>query len=179
MKQKKQLKKSPRPKSPNLLLLTELQQHYKLRHMKVVIQKSGPASVEIEGKEKRQINKGLVILLGITNGDTEKDIEYLVEKICNLRIFPNGEKHFDLSILDTKEEILLISQFTLYASCKKGRRPDFNDAAKPEIAKPLYEKFIEKLKAQEITVKTGEFGAMMQVNLTNQGPTTIIIDSKL
>lgn len=147
--------------------------------MKVIIQKSGPASVEINGKEKRSIEKGLVILLGIAQDDSESDIDYLVEKISNLRIFPNEEKHFDSSILDSKESILLISQFTLYSSCKKGRRPDFGQAAKPEIAEPLYNKFTDKLKAQGIPVETGEFGAMMQVNLTNQGPITIIIDSKL
>ena len=146
--------------------------------MKVVIQKSGPASVIIEGKTKKEINGGLVILLGITNGDTEKDIDYLVEKISNLRLFDDNEKSFNKSVLETKKEILLISQFTLYASCKKGRRPDFSLAARGDIAKPLYEKFIKKLKEKELKVETGEFAAMMEVNISNQGPITIIIDTK-
>ena len=146
--------------------------------MKVVIQKSGPANVIIEGKTKREINEGLVILLGITNGDTEKEIDYLVEKISNLRLFADEDNHFNKSILETSKEILLISQFTLYASCKKGRRPDFAAAAKGEVAKPLYEKFVEKLRAKELKVETGEFAAMMEVNISNQGPITIIIDTK-
>ncbi len=146
--------------------------------MKVVIQKSGPANVIIEGKTKREISKGLVILLGITDGDTEKDIDYLVEKIANLRLFPEEDKYFNKSILETSKEILLISQFTLYASCKKGRRPDFASAAKAEVAKPLYEKFVEKLREKELKVETGEFAAMMEVNISNQGPVTIIIDTK-
>jgi len=146
--------------------------------MKVVIQKSGPASVIIEGKPKKEISGGLVILLGITNGDTEKDIDYLVEKISNLRLFDDNEKSFNKSVLETKKEILIISQFTLYASCKKGRRPDFSTAAKGDIAKPLYEKFIKKLKEKELKVETGEFAAMMEVNISNQGPITIIIDTK-
>ena len=146
--------------------------------MKVVIQKSGPANVIIEGKTKRAISEGLVILLGITDGDTEKDIDYLVEKIANLRLFADKDNHFNKSILETSKEILLISQFTLYASCKKGRRPDFAAAAKGEVAKPLYEKFVEKLRAKELKVETGEFAAMMEVNISNQGPITIIIDTK-
>ena len=146
--------------------------------MKVVIQKSGPANVVIEKTTKREIREGLVILLGITDGDTEKDIDYLVEKISNLRLFADEDNHFNKSILETSKEVLLISQFTLYASCKKGRRPDFAAAAKGEVAKPLYEKFVEKLRAKELKVETGEFAAMMEVNISNQGPITIIIDTK-
>lgn len=146
--------------------------------MKVVIQKSGPAKVEVSGEAVGEISDGLVVLLGITHDDNDADIDYLVEKIVNLRLFEDGEKHFDKSVLDCKKEILLISQFTLYASCKKGRRPDFNDAAKPELAKPMYEKFIEKLKSAGLKVATGEFGAMMHLSLINEGPITIVIDSK-
>jgi len=146
--------------------------------MKVVIQKSGPANVVIEKTTKREIREGLVILLGITDGDTEKDIDYLVEKISNLRLFADEDNHFNKSILETSKEVLLISQFTLYASCKKGRRPDFAAAAKGEVAKPLYEKFVEKLRAKALKVETGEFAAMMEVNISNQGPITIIIDTK-
>lgn len=147
--------------------------------MKVVLQKSGPARVEIENKIHGEIKSGIVILIGITHNDNEKDIEYLVEKITNLRIFESEGKYFEKSILEVGEEILAISQFTLYASCRKGRRPDFIEAAKPEIAKPLYDKFIEKLKEKGINVQTGVFGADMQVHLVNQGPITLIIDSKL
>lgn len=147
--------------------------------MKVVLQKSGPARVEIENKVHGEIKSGIVLLIGITHDDTEKDIEYLVEKITNLRIFESEGKYFEKSILEVGEEILAISQFTLYASCRKGRRPDFIEAAKPEIAKPLYDKFIEKLKEKGLTVQTGVFGADMQVHLVNQGPITLIIDSKL
>lgn len=145
--------------------------------MKVIIQKSGPAKVEIDQEIHNQIESGLVILLGITHDDTEKDIDYLVEKIANLRLFPEAEKFFEKSILEIQQEILLISQFTLYASCKKGRRPDFIEAAKPDIAKPLYEKFAEKLAEKGLKVKTGVFGAEMNISLINQGPITIILDS--
>ena len=145
--------------------------------MKAVIQKSGKALVEIDGKINGQITEGLVILLGITNGDTSEDIDYLIEKITNLRLFEQDEKHFEKSLLEKIKQALVISQFTLYANCKKGRRPDFKDAAKPDIAKPLYKEFIEKLKEKGIDVQTGEFGAMMNVTLTNQGPITIILES--
>lgn len=145
--------------------------------MKVVLQKSGPARVEINNKIHGEIKSGIVILIGITHDDTEKDIEYLVEKILNLRVFESEGKYFEKSILEVGEEILAISQFTLYASCRKGRRPDFIEAAKPDIAKPLYDKFIEALKAKGAKVQTGVFGADMQVHLVNQGPITLIIDS--
>ena len=154
-------------------------QHNNSRKLKIVLQKSGPARVEIENKIHGEIKSGIVLLIGITHDDTEKDIEYLVEKIINLRIFESEGKYFEKSILEVGEEILAISQFTLYASCRKGRRPDFIEASKPEIAKPLYDKFIEKLKEKGINVQTGVFGADMQVHLVNQGPITLIIDSKL
>ncbi len=146
--------------------------------MKVVIQKSGPASVTVDGKVHAEIKRGLVILLGITNDDKKDDIEYLVEKISNLRLFEEAEKHFEKSIIDAKEEALVISQFTLYAGVKNGRRPDFTQAAKPEIAKPIYNEFVARLRAKGLEVQTGEFGAMMEVKLINEGPVTIIIDSK-
>ncbi len=145
--------------------------------MKVIIQKSGYAKVEVDERIIGEINSGYVILLGITNGDTEKEIDYLIEKIANLRLFENEEKYFDKSIIDVNKEILLISQFTLYADCDKGRRPDFGNSAKSEYAKPLYENFIERLKAKNIKVSKGEFGAMMKVSLTNEGPITIILES--
>ena len=145
--------------------------------MKVVIQKSGQAKVKINGKTHSEIEEGLVILLGIKTGDTEKDIDYLVEKIINLRLFEEGEKHFEKSLLEKNKQALVISQFTLYGDCKKGRRPDFALSAKSEEAKPLYEKFIEKLSEKGIEVKSGIFGAMMDVHLINKGPITIILES--
>ena len=145
--------------------------------MKVVIQKSGQAKVKINGKTHSEIEEGLVILLGIKTGDTEKDIDYLVEKIINLRLFEEGEKHFEKSLLEKNKQALVISQFTLYGDCKKGRRPDFALSAKSEEAKPLYEKFLEKLSGKGIEVKSGIFGAMMDVHLINKGPITIILES--
>lgn len=145
--------------------------------MKTVIQKSGPAKVEVSGEVIGQINNGLVILLGVKPGDDSKDIDYLVEKIANLRLFQKGEKYFEESLQENGKEALVISQFTLYASCKKGRRPDFGNAAKGDIAEPLYEEFITKLRKKGIKVETGVFGAEMQVSLTNEGPITIILES--
>ncbi len=146
--------------------------------MRAIIQKSGPAKVEVDGQIKGEIFSGLVILLGIKPGDTVKDIEYLAEKITNLRLFEAGEKPFNKSIEETTKEVLVISQFTLYANCKKGRRPDFNDAARAEVAEPLYNQFIDQLKLKGLKVQTGQFGAMMNVTLTNEGPITIILDSQ-
>ena len=145
--------------------------------MKLVIQRSGPANVEINGETFSEIKKGLVVLLGITHEDSEKDIEYLVEKLINMRLFDSGEKFFEKSVLEENLEVLVVSQFTLYASAKKGRRPDFALARKSAEAEPLYEKFVEKLKEKGIAVRTGVFGAMMKISLTNDGPVTIILDS--
>ena len=150
--------------------------------MRAVIQKSGNANVEVKGKINGVIKGGYVILLGITHDDNEKDIDYLVEKICNIRLFEDGNlenhKYFEKSILETSKEVLVISQFTLYARTKNGRRPDFIDAAKGEIAEPLYKLFMKKLEDKGLKVEHGEFGAMMKVSLENIGPVTIILDSK-
>ncbi len=146
--------------------------------MRAVIQRSKEASVEVENNVVGKINSGLVILLGITEGDTEEDIKYLIEKIVNMRLFGTEEKSFQTSLIETNQEILLISQFTLYASCKKGRRPDFAASAKSDVAKPIYEKFKNGLIEKGIKVETGVFGAYMKVALTNDGPITIILDSK-
>lgn len=146
--------------------------------MKVVIQKVAEASVEIAGKIHNQIGPGLVILLGISTEDGEREVSQMVEKISNLRLFESEGKHFDKSITEEQDlEILLVSQFTLYASTQKGRRPDFGQAAKSDTAKPLYEKFIQKLESRNIKTKTGIFGADMLVKISNDGPITIIIDS--
>ena len=146
--------------------------------MRVVIQRVSEASVTINDAIKGKINTGFLILLGIGHEDTNEDIEWLTQKITNLRVFSDEEGKMNLSILDIKGEILLISQFTLFASTKKGNRPSFIQSAKPEIAIPLYEKFIESIKDFGIKVSTGIFGADMKVSLTNDGPVTIIIDSK-
>ena len=146
--------------------------------MRVVIQRVSEASVTINDAIEGKINTGFMILLGIGHEDSNEDIEWLTQKITNLRVFSDEEGKMNLSILDIKGEILLISQFTLFASIKKGNRPSFIQSAKPEIAIPLYEKFIESLKDFGISVSTGIFSADMKVSLTNDGPVTIIIDSK-
>lgn len=124
-----------------------------------------------------QIGSGLVVLLGITHEDSEKDVDFLVQKIVNLRIFPGDGGEFDTSALDSKKEILVVSQFTLYGSCKKGRRPDFNDAAKPDKAELLYKLFVQQLSETGLKVATGKFQAYMQVDLNNDGPVTLMIES--
>lgn len=147
--------------------------------MRVVIQRTTRASVTINGVCKSAIGKGLMILLGIEETDGEEDMEWLCKKITNLRIFDDEQGVMNKSILDIDGEILLISQFTLYASTKKGNRPSYIRAAKPEIAIPLYEKFCRKLSAESgKEIDTGEFGADMKVELVNDGPVTICIDSK-
>jgi D-tyrosyl-tRNA(Tyr) deacylase len=146
--------------------------------MKVVIQRVTNASVLIDFEETRSINKGLVILLGIGNDDNEDDINWLCQKICNLRIFDDQEGVMNLSVKDILGDVLLISQFTLLASTKKGNRPSYINAARLEVAIPLYEKFIVELSnTLEKTIVTGKFGSNMQVSLTNDGPVTIIIDT--
>ncbi|UKN00923.1 D-aminoacyl-tRNA deacylase [Paracrocinitomix mangrovi] len=147
--------------------------------MKAVIQRASSASVSINSKVMGKIDVGYVILLGIAEDDTQEDIDWLANKIYNLRIFSDHDGLMNLSISDVDGGILLISQFTLYAKTKKGNRPSYIKAAKPEVAIPLYEKFISKM--SEILgkeVQTGEFGANMQVSLVNDGPVTIIIDTK-
>ncbi|TFV94202.1 D-tyrosyl-tRNA(Tyr) deacylase [Algoriphagus kandeliae] len=147
--------------------------------MIAVIQRVSEASVKIEGKIKSSIGTGLMILLGIEDADNQEDIEWLSKKIVNLRIFPDVNEVMNRSLLDVKGEILLISQFTLHASTKKGNRPSYIKAAKPPVAIPLYEKMIQALE-QELgkSIGTGEFGADMKVSLINDGPVTIVIDSK-
>lgn len=146
--------------------------------MRACIQRVKEASVSIENKLIGKIDKGLVILLGITHQDTEKDAQYLANKIVNLRIFEDKSNKFNLSMLDVNGQALIISQFTLYGDCRKGRRPDFTQAASPELAKGLYLKFIEIMKKTGITVAEGEFGAMMLVDIHNDGPVTLIVDSR-
>jgi len=145
--------------------------------MRLVIQRAKNAKVEVEGKITGQIESGLMILVGVTHEDTEKEAFKLADKLVNLRIFEDENNKMNLSLLDVKGAILSVSQFTLYADCKKGNRPSFTKAGKPDMANELYEKFNEYLRQKGIQVETGIFGAMMDVSFTNDGPVTIILDS--
>ncbi|MBE9511042.1 MAG: D-tyrosyl-tRNA(Tyr) deacylase [Bacteroidetes bacterium] len=147
--------------------------------MRVVIQRVKCATVEIRNKIHSSVGQGLLVFLGIENDDGEEDINWLCKKIIQLRIFDDKDGVMNLSVADVNDEILVISQFTLHAKTKKGNRPSYIKAARPDVAIPLYEKFVEKLGFYlEKKIKTGEFGALMQVSLVNNGPVTIIIDSK-
>ncbi|MBT2694166.1 D-aminoacyl-tRNA deacylase [Bacillus sp. ISL-55] len=146
--------------------------------MRLVIQRSKEAKVTVDGEITGSINKGFVILVGVTHEDTEKDAAFLAEKAANLRVFEDEAGKMNLSLLDVEGEILSVSQFTLYGDCRKGRRPNFMDAARPDHAETVYEAFNTFLAEKGIQVETGVFGAMMDVQLTNDGPVTLIIDSK-
>jgi len=147
--------------------------------MLAVIQRATHASVEINQKIKAQINRGLVVLVGIEDADNDEDITWLAGKIVNLRIFNDDDGVMNVSVKDSGGEIIVVSQFTLHASTKKGNRPSYLKASKPDIAIPLYERFVAEVSLQlEKPVQTGEFGADMKVRLVNDGPVTIIIDTK-
>lgn len=146
--------------------------------MRVVIQRVSEASVEVNNSYTNSINKGFMILLGICEGDTNDDLEYIIGKIEKLRIFEDENEKMNLSIKDINGEILLVSQFTLYASTKDGNRPSFTKSMKFDEANKMYEIFKSRLSETSIPFKTGEFGANMKVSLINDGPVTIIIDSK-
>ena len=146
--------------------------------MRAVIQRVREGSVEIEGNQIGKIGQGLVILLGVGQVDTEKDAKYLSEKIINLRIFEDKQGKMNLSVKDINGQILVISQFTLYGNCKKGRRPSFVSAALPDKAIKLYEYFIKRIKGYNLKVETGQFQAMMLVKIFNDGPVTILLDSE-
>lgn len=135
------------------------------------------AKVDVEGVTVGKIGRGYLVLLGIGKEDDEKDVKYIANKIVNLRLFPDENGKFNLSLLDINGELLIVSQFTLYADCRKGRRPSFELAARPEIAQKLYEEFIAECKKYNIRVATGQFQAMMNVELCNEGPVTVILDS--
>lgn len=148
--------------------------------MRAVIQRVGKASVVIDDKLFSKIEKGLLIFLAIEDNDTDEDITWLAGKISNLRIFNDSEGIMNLSVMNVNGEVMVISQFTLYAATRKGNRPSYSRSSKPETALPLYEKFIETFeKISDIPVKQGKFGAMMKIELLNDGPVTIIIDTKL
>lgn len=146
--------------------------------MRVVVQRSKKASVTVDGEIVGSIVKGFVLLVGVTHEDTVEDAHYLAEKIANLRVFEDEEGKMNLSILDYGGEILSISQFTLYGDCRKGRRPNFMDAARPEHAVTIYEALNASLQEKGFKVETGKFGAMMDVQLINDGPVTLILESK-
>ncbi|MFH1620403.1 MAG: D-aminoacyl-tRNA deacylase [bacterium] len=145
--------------------------------MRALIQRVSRASVILPGGNRRSTGRGLLILLGVAAGDTAEDAFRLADKTAELRIFSNPEGKFDFSLLDVKGEALVISQFTLYADCAKGRRPDFSAAAEPALARKLYEDFAARLRDRGTPVKTGEFGAHMEVEIHNDGPVTIMLES--
>ena len=145
--------------------------------MRAVVTRVTSASVEINGKITGEIGLGFLVLLGIKDGDTETDVEKLAAKVCNLRVFADGDGKMNLDLAAVGGSLLIISQFTLYADLK-SRRPGFTAAARPEVAIPLYELFIEKCKSAGFNVQTGEFGAMMDVSSINAGPVTILFDSE-
>lgn len=144
--------------------------------MKLVIQRAKEAKVEIEGKINGEIKQGYVVLVGAGHEDTKETVDYLVKKLINLRVFTDENDKMNLSIQDIGGELLIISQFTLYADCKKGNRPSFVNAAEPSKAEELYEYFIQECKKTGINVQTGIFGAHMKVSLCNDGPVTIIME---
>ena len=146
--------------------------------MRIVLQRSKAAKVIVEGRTVGQIDSGLVLLVGITHGDTLEDAVYLAEKIVHLRIFEDEHEKMNHSLLDVGGSILSVSQFTLYGDCRKGRRPNFMEAARPEEANVIYEAFNEELRKRGVHTETGVFGAMMDVQLTNDGPVTLILESK-
>jgi D-tyrosyl-tRNA(Tyr) deacylase len=144
--------------------------------MRALLQRVSHASVTVDGKVISQIGNGLLILLGIGHGDGEEQTQFLAEKIANLRVFEDDQGKTNLSILDVKGEAIVVSQFTLYADARKGRRPSFTDAALPEVAEPLVERFVELLKSHGVPTQTGKFGAHMEVEIHNNGPVTIWLE---
>ncbi len=146
--------------------------------MRAVIQRVHQAQITIDREETRQTGRGLVVFLGVLRGDTEKQADFMAEKVYGLRIFPDENDKMNLSLPDVGGEVLVVSNFTLGTDCKKGRRPSFDMAAPPEEANALYLRFVEQLRAQGVRVETGEFGAYMEVLVSNDGPVTLIIDTE-
>lgn len=145
--------------------------------MRAVVQRVSRSNVVVDDSKVGEINKGIMVLLGVGEGDTEKEVDYMVEKILNLRIFEDEDDKMNLSLLDVGGELLVVSQFTLYGDCRKGRRPGFSQAARPEVADDLYLKFVEKAKEKGVKTETGKFQTHMMVELVNDGPVTLLIDS--
>ena len=146
--------------------------------MKAVVQRVKSSEVWVDGRLSGKIGKGLLVFVGVGKGDGENDLSYLTSKIPDLRIFEDDSGKFNLSLKEIKGEMLVVSQFTLYGDTKKGRRPSFTEAEEPGIAKELYERFISKVREDGIRVQTGEFQAKMEVHLINDGPITLLLDSK-
>lgn len=146
--------------------------------MRLVIQRVKECELWINNSIYSKIGQGIVAFLGITQDDDEKAINYMLEKLMNLRIFPDDNETMNLSLLDVKGELMIVSQFTLYGDCRKGRRPSYSTAMSPNLAIEIYNQFVEKAKTYGIVVQTGEFQAMMDVKLTNWGPVTLLVDSK-
>lgn len=144
--------------------------------MKLVVQRVKNAQVEVEGKLVGKIEQGFLVLLGVTHSDTKEQADYLVKKLCKLRVFTDENDKMNLGLKDINGELLIVSQFTLYADCSSGNRPSFTNAAKPEQAEKLYEYFCEQCKQNDIKVEKGIFGADMKVSLLNDGPVTIIME---
>ena len=145
--------------------------------VRAVVQRVSRAQVSVQEQVVGKIGHGLVVLLGVDVRDTEADALYLADKITGLRVFTDSEEKMNLSLSDVGGSILAISQFTLHGDCRRGRRPSYSDAARPELAIPLYERFVALLREKGLSVATGEFGAMMQVELVNDGPVTLLLDS--
>ncbi|MBN2034064.1 MAG: D-tyrosyl-tRNA(Tyr) deacylase [Deltaproteobacteria bacterium] len=146
--------------------------------MRAVVQRVTMARVEVGGKTVGEVGKGLLVFVGVGHVDTEKDGEFLANKIAHLRIFPDEEGLMNRSVIETAGGLLVVSQFTLWADCRKGRRPSFVRAASPQNAEALYEDFVRRLRGKGLTVSTGEFQKMMEVHLVNDGPVTLLIDTE-
>lgn len=146
--------------------------------MRAVVQRVDRASVTVDGKVTGQSGRGLLVLLGVAEGDTDKDLQYMVDKVVGLRIFEDENEKMNLSVKDIGGELLAVSQFTLCGDCRKGKRPSFDKAAKPEIANAYYERFVELCRQAGLHVETGVFRAHMLVELVNNGPVTILLDSR-
>ncbi|WP_437226247.1 D-aminoacyl-tRNA deacylase [Planctomicrobium sp. SH661] len=146
--------------------------------MRAVVQRVTSASVSVDGEIIGQIGSGFLVLLGVTSDDSQKDVIYLAEKLCGLRVFEDAEGKMNCSIEEAKGAMLIVSQFTLYGDCRKGRRPSFIDAARPEIAQPLYNSLVAEIRGHGIHVETGRFQAQMAVSLVNDGPVTLLLDSR-
>jgi D-tyrosyl-tRNA(Tyr) deacylase len=146
--------------------------------MRAVIQRVKSAEVFVEGRSTGKIGRGLLVFVGVAKGDGEEDLSFFASKLPELRIFEDEAGKFNLSLREVKGELLVVSQFTLYGDCRKGRRPSFTEAEEPTLAKSLYERLISKLKDQQLPVQTGEFQAKMEVHLINDGPVTLLLDSR-
>lgn len=144
--------------------------------MRVVVQRVKSSSVRVNRQIIGKIGQGLNLLVGISATDTEAELDWMTRKCLELRLFPDRDKPWSKSVMDIQGEILVVSQFTLYGDCRKGRRPSFSNSAAPNIAEPLYELFVSKLKQSGLAIATGQFGAMMEVNIENDGPVTLVLD---